>query len=133
MFSRIRAEWHDFEKAKPGTRFQAFHHKQQENMPAWARPVYIGGAIVSLGVGVVLAFIPGPAVLFFALSAGFLATQSEGLAKRLDRAEVGARKLWARLRRKKPVAERLPTPGTPQDRASSTPNPRPSASPRAAE
>jgi hypothetical protein len=133
MFSRIRAEWHQIEKAEPGTRFQRFHHKQQEKMPAWARPVYIGGAIVSLGVGVVLAFIPGPAVLFFALSAGLLATQSEWLAKRLDRAEVGARKLWARLRHKKPVAEPTPTPGTPQGRASTAPNPRPSASPRAAE
>ena len=100
MFSRIRTQWHELKNAKAGERFQAFHDKQQENMPRWARPLYLGGAIVSLAVGVVLAFIPGPAVLFFALAAGLLAAQSAWLAKRLDRAEVGARKLWARLRHK---------------------------------
>jgi len=101
MFSRIRTQWQELKNAKAGERFQAFHDKQQETMPGWARPLYLGGAIVSLAVGVVLAFIPGPAVLFFAIAAGLLATQSAWLAKRLDRAEVATRKLWARLRHKK--------------------------------
>jgi hypothetical protein len=134
MFSRIRGEWNELKKAEPGTRFQAFHDKQQELMPAWARPLYIGGAIVSLGVGVVLAFIPGPAVLFFALAAGLLAAQSAWLAKKLDRGEVGARRFWARLRHRKAGSEATPTQAeTPQARARASTNPRPSASPGAAE
>jgi hypothetical protein len=136
MFSRIRAEWNELKKAEPGTRFQAFHDKQQERMPGWARPLYIGGAIVSLGVGVVLAFIPGPAVLFFALSAGLLAAQSAWLAKKLDRAEVATRKFWSRLRGGRHDEAEGQTPRkteTPQGRARATTNPRPSASPGGAE
>jgi hypothetical protein len=134
MFSRIRAEWNELKKAEPGTRFQAFHDRQQERMPGWARPLYIGGAIVSLGVGVILAFIPGPAVLFFALSAALLAAQSAWLAKKLDRAEVATRKLWSRLRRDKAGSGQTSTkPETPRARARTTPSPPPSASRGAAE
>ena len=49
---------------------------------------YVGTAIALIPVGVLFAFIPGPAVLFFALSAALFATQSLWLARRLDRASA---------------------------------------------
>ena len=47
-------------------------------------------------VGVVLAFIPGPAVVFFGLTAALSATQSRWVAERLDHAELYLRALWKR-------------------------------------
>lgn len=132
MFSRIRAEWAEFKKTEPGKRFQTVHDKQQETMPAWAGPLYIGGAIVSLGVGVVLVFIPGPAVLFFALAAGLLATQSKWVAAKLDAGEVWARKTWQRLRGHRGKHRATPA-ETPQARARRDTHPRQSASHGAAE
>ena len=55
------------------------------------RAAYAGAAVVSLAVGVVLAFVPGPAVVFFALTAALLAAQSAWLARRLDAAEIWVR------------------------------------------
>jgi hypothetical protein len=58
---------------------------------------------VAFALGVVLAFIPGPAVLFFALAAVLVATQSRWLAERLDRAEVKLRHvIAARKHRERP-------------------------------
>jgi len=58
-------------------------------------------AVVSLAVGIVLAFIPGPAVLFFALSAALLGAQSRWVARRLDAAETAARRFWRAWRAKR--------------------------------
>jgi len=55
-------------------------------------------AVASLAIGIVLAFIPGPAILFFALCAALLGAQSRWVARRLDRAEVSTRKLIAAFR-----------------------------------
>jgi hypothetical protein len=62
-------------------------------------------ALLSFAIGVVLAFIPGPAVVFFALSATLLATQSLRVARILDRTEVWLRSQRAKLR-KNPRAKR---------------------------
>lgn len=130
MFSRIRAELEELKKADPGKRFRAMHEKQRELMPGWAAPLYIGGAIVSLGVGVVLMFIPGPAILFFALSGTLLATQSGWVADKLDVAEQWLRKVWGRLRKRE---DETPTKAeTPQARAKQNERARPSTSPGAA-
>lgn len=51
-------------------------------------------ALALVAVGVVLVFIPGPAVLFFFIGGGLLASESRGIARMLDWLEVKLRALW---------------------------------------
>jgi hypothetical protein len=59
------------------------------------RPIF---ALLAFAVGVVLAFIPGPAVVFFGIAAALLASESMTVARALDRVEVWLRGAWRRLR-----------------------------------
>jgi hypothetical protein len=97
----MKTELAKFREAQPGERFAQFHRRMRSESPSWMRPLYIGLAVVSFVIGVVLAFIPGPAILFFALAAALLATQSIWLAERLDRAEVKGREWLDSHRRPK--------------------------------
>lgn len=97
MFEGVRKKWNQLKEAPPGERFQQFHESERQR-PAWVRFLYLGLAILFIPVGVLFAFIPGPAVLFFALSAGLFAAQSMWVAKRLDRLEVVMRSAIERLR-----------------------------------
>ncbi len=97
MLARIKNTWNQLKSFPPGTRFEAFH-RSQEGQPPWIAALYIVLAAVSFVVGVILAFIPGPAVVFFALSAGLVATRSVWMARWMDRMEARGRKLWASYR-----------------------------------
>jgi len=97
MFSALRQQWQKLKRLPPGERFQAFHRDQQKQT-VWVKVAYGALSVVLLAVGVVFAFIPGPAVLFFALSAALLAAQSEWIARRLDRGEVKGRQLASGVR-----------------------------------
>ena len=63
----------------------------------------IGLAVVSIAVGIVLMFIPGPAILFFLIAGGLLAAESREVARGLDWSEVRLRRIskWARTRWRK--------------------------------
>jgi hypothetical protein len=101
---RWQKNWNALKRAQPGTRFEAAYDRQRKHdqgrskLVRWVRPVL---ALVSFAVGVVLAFIPGPAVVFFALSAALVATQSLRVARFLDRAEIWLRDRWGRFRRRR--------------------------------
>ena len=59
-------------------------------------------AIVSFACGLVLAFIPGPAVVFFAITCALLAVLSPWVARRFDVIELKLRysiHSWKRRRR----------------------------------
>lgn len=73
-------------------------------MQRLTRVLRIGVAVLAFGVGLVLAVMPGPAILFFLLSGSLLAGESRGVARLLDHAEVrlraiwqGSRKIWLKL------------------------------------
>jgi hypothetical protein len=112
MIAKAKKSLERFKRFEPGKRFQAFH-REQEKQSVGVRILFFVLAFVSFAVGVVLAFIPGPAVLFFALTGALLATQSAGVAKLLDRGEVKGRswfealKSWWR-RRHPPAPPREP-------------------------
>ena len=59
-------------------------------------------AIIAFAIGLVLIFIPGPAILFFLIAGGLLAAESRHVARFLDWSEVKLRHglswLWARWR-----------------------------------
>ncbi len=107
MTSALHRQWDKLKQLPPGERFRTFHHEQQ-GKSVWVKGAYAGLSLVCFGLGVVFAFIPGPAVVFFALCAALLATQSAWVARHLDRAEVKGRRLalsvrkWWRQRRKSP-------------------------------
>lgn len=106
MFSHMKERWSELKNFEAGERFQKFHLAQRHR-PSWVHIAYTSAAIALLPIGVLFAFIPGPAVLFFALSAALFATQSLWLARSLDRAEVALRhagataREWWRTRRDK--------------------------------
>ena len=97
MLSHMKARWSELKHFAPGERFEKFHAAQQ-HQPSWVHVAYMAVAIALIPIGVLFAFIPGPAVLFFALSAALFATQSLWLARRLDRAELSLRHTWASVK-----------------------------------
>ena len=96
-FRNVKAAWKRLEKHEPGERFGAFY-REQKDKPLWVKATFLGFAVLSFAVGIVLAFIPGPAVVFFALSGALVSTQSRWVARTLDRGEVWGRKELAALR-----------------------------------
>ena len=100
MVSKLRKRWREFKALPAGERFQSVH-EQQSDAPPWVKVVVIAAAMVTFGIGVVLTFIPGPAIVFFGLAGALAASESAWVARRLDDAEVAGRKLIAKLRRRR--------------------------------
>jgi hypothetical protein len=106
MLTHIKDRWRELKHYHPGERFEKFHLAQQHRS-RWVKFAYVGAAVALLPIGVLFAFIPGPAVLFFGLSAALFATQSLWLARLLDRGELALRHAvqslrgWWRSRRDK--------------------------------
>ena len=96
MFQHARQMWTELRRGPTGRRFRRFHREHAVHRSGWARWLTCIAAAVSFAIGVVLAFIPGPAVVFFALTCALLATQSQFVARLLDRSEVRLRAAWRR-------------------------------------
>lgn len=102
MLLTLKQQWHGLQRSSPGHRFQnryASAQRQRAHVPAWRRILQLGIALVLVSIGVVLVFIPGPAVLFFALAGAMLASESRAVARGLDWAELRIRTGWHRLAR----------------------------------
>jgi hypothetical protein len=97
MLSGLREQWQRLKCLPPGSRFQTFH-REQKKKGVGVKIAYAALSIVSFAAGVVFAFIPGPAVVFFALCAGLLAAQSAWIARLLDRSEVKGRRVARAMR-----------------------------------
>ncbi len=101
MFQRWKRAWTSFKRLPPGQRFQRRYQRQRRQpggRSIWRRALWLSGALAAFAVGVVLMFIPGPAVVFFGVSAALLANQSEWVARSLDRLEVRLRALYEQAR-----------------------------------
>jgi hypothetical protein len=98
MLAKMKAKWAELKHYPPGERFQKIHSAERGKSRR-VKVMYVGLAVVSLAIGVVLVFIPGPAVLFFALAGALLATQSSWLARQLDRLELWVRSVAASFKR----------------------------------
>jgi hypothetical protein len=111
MAISLKATLQDLGRGKPGHRFQDRYRRSQRSKAArgWMpRILRFAGAAVAIAIGLVLAFIPGPAVLFFLLAGALLASDSLWIARALDWIEVRARRVgrWAQR-----LWRRLPTYG----------------------
>ena len=95
---QARARWEEMKDDPPGQRFQRLYHRRQERKERGGRLLHYLLVIGLVLVGIVLVFIPGPAVVLFGLAAALLAEDSVLVAKALDRLELRLRALrrWAK-------------------------------------
>jgi hypothetical protein len=113
MHFHFRDRWLELKRGQPGHRFQQRYARAREEAHEghWGeRIVLFVAAIISMLIGVVLVIIPGPALPFFFISGGLLASESRTIARFMDWLEVVLRKLgrWGRARwRRLPKPVRL--------------------------
>lgn len=102
MREHLKTEWRQFLASPPGARFlQCYERHQKRNAP-WLKPLMFFAGVFSFVIGFVLAFIPGPAILFFAISAALFACEYRPVANAFDKVEVWGRGVWARFRGRRP-------------------------------
>lgn len=100
MAHSLPQRWHALTGGSPGRRFEARYEAARAARleGGWShrltRALRLVFAVLAFGVGLVLAVMPGPAILFFLLSGSLFAAESRGVARLLDRAEVRLRALW---------------------------------------
>ena len=102
MLLALKQQWHGLQRSSPGHRFQnryASARRQRDRVPTWQRILQLGLAMVLVAAGVVFVFIPGPAILFFALAGAMLASESRAVARGLDWTELRIRSGWHRVER----------------------------------
>jgi hypothetical protein len=110
---KLKRQWEVLKRGKPGRRFVERYQAAQrkENRATLAtRIVRFGIAAVAIGLGVVFAVIPGPAIVFFALAGALLASESRGVARFFDWCEVKIRAVvrWAmRIWKRLPIAGKV--------------------------
>jgi hypothetical protein len=97
---RLKKHWEEFKQGQPGRRFQERYQQKLHTRKDrhWSQSLLEAVLIlVFILIGLILVFIPGPAILFFALAAVLLAHQSLWAARLLDWTEVKLRQLihWA--------------------------------------
>ena len=105
MSNPFKKQWQSLKRGQPGRRFRARYDAGQKAKKdaspgfKFLRIARILVALASLAIGVILVFIPGPAILFFLLSGSLLAAESLTIANLLDWAEVKLRAVFSWLKR----------------------------------
>jgi hypothetical protein len=112
MHFRFREHWRALRRGRPGHRFRAHYERsrQSERCGAAERLVLVTIAVVLIAIGIVLTVIPGPAIPFFFIAGGLLASESKLVARFMDASEVLIRKIVAwgkRVWRRLPLAGRI--------------------------
>jgi hypothetical protein len=107
MLAALKGQWRGLQRSRPGRRFQnryASAQRKRLQTPAWHHVARVAVAAVMLVAGAIFIFLPGPAILFFAVAGALLAAESLVLAQGLDWTELRLRALrnragrrWARL------------------------------------
>lgn len=106
---KFREHWREFRRGRPGRRFQSRYErarKGERRTGTLQRVLIVGLALGCFALGALFAVIPGPALPFFFLGGGLLATESRPIARFMDWCEVEVRKVvaWGKRRWR-----RLPT------------------------
>src|SRR5688572_27646844 len=105
MSNPLKKQWQSLKRGRPGERFKKrYEAGQKANKVAGTgfkllRLSRIVIALGSLAIGVVLVFIPGPAILFFLLAGSLLASESMTVARFCDWSELKIRKSGSWLKR----------------------------------
>ena len=106
MAASLISEWKTLKKGRPGHRFEDRYlalRRTKNRRTMLGRVLRLIAAVVSIAVGILLMFIPGPAILFFLIAGGLLAAESREVARGLDLSEVRLRRIskWSRTRWRK--------------------------------
>jgi hypothetical protein len=105
MAHSLMQRWHALTGGSPGRRFEDRYEaaRAARLRGGWShrltRALRLVIAVLAFCLGLVLAVMPGPAILFFLLAGSLLAAESRGVARLLDRTEVRLRALWQWSRR----------------------------------
>lgn len=100
MTNALKSEWNAMKRGAPGSRFKDRYAaaKKARQTAGWTQHIFrvvrLLIAAASLAIGVVLMFIPGPAILFYFIAGGLLASESKLVARFLDWTELKLRALW---------------------------------------
>lgn len=107
MLESLQAHWREFTRGTPGRRFRERYergHRRNLRTQWTTRIIRVVLAVTAIAIGLVLAVLPGPAVLFFLAAGMLLAAEWLWAAKLLDWLEVRLRRLgrialrlWRRL------------------------------------
>ena len=99
----LREHWEELKHGRPGRRFRdRYDRTHKKTARAVGTAMRIGlfvVALLCLAVAVVLSVIPGPAIPFFFVAGGLLASESRIIARVMDWFEVRARSLGGRAKR----------------------------------
>lgn len=93
----FKEDWKQFRADEPGERFEN-HTDRVKAGPKAALVLQVLMGVVLLAGGIVLMFIPGPAILAYAFGLAMFAGLSRKLARLLDRAEPALRRKGQRLK-----------------------------------
>lgn len=102
MFRRLKRSLDQLKHDEPGRRFRnRYERTRRDGGPGfWGRVGLYAMSLLCIAIGIVLVFIPGPAVLFFFIAGGLLAAESRVIARWMDTLELLARGVWNALRRR---------------------------------
>lgn len=100
MFARLRKQWRDLRKSRPGRRFQDRYYGRKEHRRGFTKPLYLAVGILLLVVGIVMLPAPGPGFLIMLIAAAMLAEESLAVARTCDGIELKARALVGRMTRR---------------------------------
>lgn len=104
-FSCLRQTWSNFRDARPGHRFRTRYRQRNQNSTAggrlFRRLSTLAAALVCLIIAIPLIILPGPAIVFFALTGFLLAGESRFMAALFDYLELLARSWIRRWQRRK--------------------------------
>ena len=93
MLPKVKKNLRTMKSDRPGHRFRNQHKRAAADGASngWERALFIGGAVVSFAIGVVLVVLPGPAFVFFIISGALLASQWRPVAVLMDHLELSLR------------------------------------------
>lgn len=103
VFEKPKENFRHLLHRAPGRRFIRHYRRhrasESEREAAWKTAGYIAIAVVLLTIAGLFSLVPGiPGLVFGIPAIGLLVARLKFFARFLDRTEIGARKLWRRIR-----------------------------------
>ena len=100
MFGKLRRQWQDLVRAKPGERFRNRYYGRKEERPSpLVKCIYVVLGILLMLAGIVLMPAPGPGMVVVLFGAAMLARESLVVARACDSTELKVRTWLRRVRR----------------------------------
>jgi len=109
QITAIERNWRLLWKGPAGKRFENYYRRNHKNGVGegfWVRMFRLAVALVFLGVGLLLLFLPLVYIPFLLISAALLASESRSIARFLDHSELWLKDTWTRFRTRHGISRR---------------------------